>query len=166
MYTFTDPYHSACVATIVRIPYVHTLDNYKGDFLWNTWQVAVLSTVEVGLGITAACTATFRPLVQSWLGTSRSGTYSISGHGARKSKTKMSGFAAGIKSHTVVTQTKGVMMDSLDKALAGQSTIVTTITGRESFTHLPDLVMPEPEGEIDEESLVSRNDRTHVDYRA
>lgn len=156
---------SACVATIVRIPYVPTLDHYKGDFLWNTWQVAVLSTVEVGLGITAACTATFRPLVQTWLGTSRSGTHSASG--ARKSKTKMTGFA-GIKSHTVVTQTKGVMMrdlDGLDKALAGHGTIVTTITGRESFTHLPDLVMMEPGEELDEESLVSKDDRAHGDER-
>ena len=127
--------------------------------MWNTWQVAVLSTVEVGLGITAACAATFRPLVQSWLGPSRSGTYSASA--ARKSKSKMSGFA-GIKSHTVVTQTKGVMMkdlDSLDKALAGHGTIVTTITGREDFAHMPDLEMLESGGELDEESLVRKNDR-------
>ncbi|KAF4551085.1 Hypothetical protein D9617_14g075410 [Elsinoe fawcettii] len=57
----------ACVATIVRIPYLHTMNHYKGDFLYNTTEVAILSALEIGLGITAACAATLRPLFQGRL---------------------------------------------------------------------------------------------------
>ncbi|KAF2226016.1 hypothetical protein BDZ85DRAFT_192603 [Elsinoe ampelina] len=62
----------ACVATIVRIPYLHTMNHYKGNFLYDTTEVAILSSLEVGLGITAACAATLRPLFQGRLD-SRSG---------------------------------------------------------------------------------------------
>ncbi|TKX19239.1 sodium symporter-like protein [Elsinoe australis] len=63
----------AAVATIVRIPFLHTMNHYKGDFLYNTTQVAMLSALEVGLGITAACAATLRPLFQNLLESHRSG---------------------------------------------------------------------------------------------
>jgi len=75
----------------------------------------------------------------------------------------MTGFA-GIKSHTVVTQTKAVMMrdlDSVDHPMDGKGTVVTTITGRESFTHMPDLVMLESGVELDEESLVRGRDQSY-----
>ncbi|KAF2150325.1 hypothetical protein K461DRAFT_215976, partial [Myriangium duriaei CBS 260.36] len=61
----------ACIATLVRIKYVHTLRHYKGDFLYNTFEVAVLSTIEVALGIGAANCATLRPLFQKALEGSR-----------------------------------------------------------------------------------------------
>lgn len=54
-------------ATIVRMPYVGTLTEsylgWNGDFLYATVGVAVWTTVEVGVGITAGCVATLRPLV-------------------------------------------------------------------------------------------------------
>ncbi|ETN42679.1 uncharacterized protein HMPREF1541_01836 [Cyphellophora europaea CBS 101466] len=56
----------ASTATIIRIPYIHTLNN-KADFLYATTDVAIWSSSETGLGITAANTATLRPLVRSWL---------------------------------------------------------------------------------------------------
>ncbi|KAF2153594.1 hypothetical protein K461DRAFT_293847 [Myriangium duriaei CBS 260.36] len=62
----------ACIATLVRTPYVHTLRGYKGDFLFDTFPVAALSTIEVGLGITAANAATFRPLIKRWTEHNRS----------------------------------------------------------------------------------------------
>lgn len=141
----------AGIVTIVRIPYLHTLNSYKGDFLYDTWQVAVLTTLEVGLGITAACAATFRPLVQQWLGPSqrtatRNHVTFTSGQGFRnsgkKDKSKLSGFAAfsAIKSQTVISQHKGGLANEGDKAV-----IVTTITGRESWSHLPDLELLESE---------------------
>ncbi|KAF2737005.1 hypothetical protein EJ04DRAFT_488685 [Polyplosphaeria fusca] len=53
-------------ATIVRMQYLHTLTNGE-DFLWATTDVAIWSTVEPGIGITAGSLATLRPLLQSWL---------------------------------------------------------------------------------------------------
>ncbi|KAF2210361.1 hypothetical protein CERZMDRAFT_28819, partial [Cercospora zeae-maydis SCOH1-5] len=53
-------------ATIVRLPYVGSLiesfDGWEGDFLFNTVGVAIWTTVEIGVGITAGCMATLRPL--------------------------------------------------------------------------------------------------------
>jgi len=54
------------MATIVRFPYVHTLSN-TGDFLYATADIAIWSTVETGLGITACCVATLRPLFRKLL---------------------------------------------------------------------------------------------------
>ncbi|CAO2655567.1 Nn.00g043700.m01.CDS01 [Neocucurbitaria sp. VM-36] len=52
--------------TIVRMFYIHTL--FDGpDFLYATTDIAIWSTVEPGIGITAACIATLRPLVQQCL---------------------------------------------------------------------------------------------------
>lgn len=56
------------------MPYIHTLNHYKGDFLYTTVEVATLTTLEVGLGITAANMATFRPLITRWVGNSSNGT--------------------------------------------------------------------------------------------
>lgn len=42
---------------------------YKGDFLYRTTDFAIWTTVEVGVGITAGCIATLRPLLKASLGT-------------------------------------------------------------------------------------------------
>ncbi|KAH8731556.1 hypothetical protein GQ44DRAFT_604113 [Phaeosphaeriaceae sp. PMI808] len=55
-------------ATIIRLPYTTSLGEYKGDFLYRTTDFAIWSTVEVGIGITAGCIATLRPLLKSALG--------------------------------------------------------------------------------------------------
>ncbi|KAF2659888.1 hypothetical protein K491DRAFT_712185 [Lophiostoma macrostomum CBS 122681] len=52
--------------TIVRMKYVHSLTNGP-DFLYATTDVALWSTVEPGIGITAGSIATLRPLLQSML---------------------------------------------------------------------------------------------------
>ncbi|KAI6789848.1 hypothetical protein KC361_g8292 [Hortaea werneckii] len=60
----------ASIATVARIPYVHTLRN-SADFLYATTEVALWSCVETALGITAACAATLRPLFRQmmpWIG--------------------------------------------------------------------------------------------------
>lgn len=61
---------SASIATIIRIPYVHTLSNQE-DFLYATTDVAIWSCSETGLGITAACCAVLRPLFREALASSR-----------------------------------------------------------------------------------------------
>ncbi|KAK5119025.1 hypothetical protein LTR62_000236 [Meristemomyces frigidus] len=61
----------ACIgstATIVRMPSVGALKEsslgWNGDFLYDTTGIAIWTTVEVGIGITAGCIATLWPLVQ------------------------------------------------------------------------------------------------------
>jgi hypothetical protein len=59
--------YSASSATIVRFPYLYSLTDV-GDFLYSTSDVAIWSTVETGLGITAAGVATLRPLLKTFFG--------------------------------------------------------------------------------------------------
>lgn len=56
-------------ATIVRIPYIKQLA--QNDFLYSTTDVAIWSTVEPGIGITAAALATLRPLFRTFLSRSK-----------------------------------------------------------------------------------------------
>lgn len=51
----------------MRIPYLHTMTDID-DFLYSTADVAIWSTVETGLGITAAAVATLKPLLRGFLG--------------------------------------------------------------------------------------------------
>jgi hypothetical protein len=57
--------NSGSTATIIRLPYTSTLNNSKHEFLYRTTDFAIWSTVEVGVGITASCIATLRPLLKS-----------------------------------------------------------------------------------------------------
>ena len=61
--------HSGSTATIVRMPYIKQLA--QDDFLYSTTNVAIWSTVEPGIGITAAALATLRPLFRSFLSRSK-----------------------------------------------------------------------------------------------
>lgn len=67
--------HSASSATIVRFPYLHSLTDID-DFLFSTVDVAIWSTVETGIGITASAVATLRPLLRTFFSGS-----SAPGHG-------------------------------------------------------------------------------------
>ncbi|WAO95765.1 Hypothetical protein NCS54_01340600 [Fusarium falciforme] len=60
----TDYWISACCATIVRMVYVWQLTDAE-DFLYEFTDIAIWSTVENGLGLTAVCMATLRPLIRS-----------------------------------------------------------------------------------------------------
>jgi hypothetical protein len=53
----------ACVATIVRMAYIKDLYN-TDDWLYATAYMVTWCTVEIGVGITAACFATLRPLLR------------------------------------------------------------------------------------------------------
>ncbi|CAG7917657.1 unnamed protein product [Penicillium olsonii] len=68
----------ACIASsavIVRIPFVKTFDDLN-DFLYATVQIAYWSNLEAGLGITAGCLATLRPLLRHWFGSRADPSYS------------------------------------------------------------------------------------------
>ncbi|KAG8625290.1 hypothetical protein KVT40_007041 [Elsinoe batatas] len=117
----------AGIATIVRIPYLHTLNHYKGDFLWNTTEVAMLCTVEIGLGITAASAATFRPLVQRWIAGSNSATYVVGNH--------QGGVAGG----------RSMRLQNMDNGIGGRpgtknTTYIATVTRGDSWSRMPDLI--------------------------
>lgn len=45
-----------------------------GDFLYSTMDVAIWSTVETGIGITASAAATLRPIFQTYFSSSHSGS--------------------------------------------------------------------------------------------
>ncbi|KIM95532.1 hypothetical protein OIDMADRAFT_133757 [Oidiodendron maius Zn] len=62
----------ASTATIVRIPYVKDLAN-QADFLYATTDVALWSTCETGIGITASACATLRPLFRTFFSRSLTG---------------------------------------------------------------------------------------------
>ncbi|KAJ5205748.1 hypothetical protein N7491_003627 [Penicillium cf. griseofulvum] len=74
----------ACIASsavIVRVPFVKTF--YDPDFLYATYQIAVWSNVEAGLGITAGSLATLRPLLRIWTGSRTDPDYSSGFPGGR-----------------------------------------------------------------------------------
>ncbi|KAF4171483.1 hypothetical protein CNMCM8927_002777 [Aspergillus lentulus] len=57
---------AASSAVIIRFPFVKTFADE--DFLYATYQIAIWSNVEAGLGITASSLSTLRPLIRKWLG--------------------------------------------------------------------------------------------------
>ncbi|KAF2398528.1 hypothetical protein EJ06DRAFT_113644 [Trichodelitschia bisporula] len=56
----------ASAATIIRIPYIHTL-SASHDFLWDTVDVIIWSSAEPGLGIAAVSSAALKPLLMQML---------------------------------------------------------------------------------------------------
>ena len=82
---------SGSTATIIRIPYISQLTD-TSDFLFATTDVAIWSTVEPGIGITAAAIATLRPLFRTFLSRSRlmgSSTESSEGWSKRSKPTRL-----------------------------------------------------------------------------
>ncbi|KAL7626268.1 hypothetical protein AAE478_003038 [Parahypoxylon ruwenzoriense] len=65
----------ASSATFVRIPYIWQL-NQDGDYTYQFTDIAIWSTVENGLGLTASSIATLRPLFRKALESMRGGTRS------------------------------------------------------------------------------------------
>ncbi|KAJ5099487.1 hypothetical protein N7532_006488 [Penicillium argentinense] len=67
----------ACIASsavIIRLPFVQTFADYQ--FLYATYQIAIWSNIEAGLGITAGSLATLRPLLRKMMGSRSDGDYS------------------------------------------------------------------------------------------
>ncbi|OAA64899.1 hypothetical protein ISF_04309 [Cordyceps fumosorosea ARSEF 2679] len=53
----------ASIAVLVRVAYMHTF--YDPDFLWATTDIAIWSTIEMGLALSAASCSTLRPLART-----------------------------------------------------------------------------------------------------
>jgi len=60
----------AAIAVLVRIPYVRILVN-STDFLYDCTNVVIWTSIEPGLGLTAASLATLRPLLKAFLSRTR-----------------------------------------------------------------------------------------------
>ena len=132
----------ACVATVIRAPFIETLGRYKGNFLYDTRWVAIMSTYEVGIGITAASAATFRPIIQKCTGSVGSRHY--------QSKPRLNDYPFSNRP----SRRRGSQ-----NLFGSKGTSTTIITGRESFTNIPDLVMLESLGPADfsDTAHLSRN---------
>ncbi|KFY05219.1 hypothetical protein O988_00177 [Pseudogymnoascus sp. VKM F-3808] len=63
----------ASTATIIRIPFISGMADIN-DFLYSTMDVAIWSTVEVGIGIVASAAATLRPLFRVFFAGSKGTT--------------------------------------------------------------------------------------------
>ncbi|KAJ5388227.1 hypothetical protein N7509_010768 [Penicillium cosmopolitanum] len=74
----------ASVAVIIRLPFLHHYADT--DFLYSTYQIAVWSVIETGLGITAGSLMTLRPLFRWLLDGSMS--YGRNGRSGRTSSRK------------------------------------------------------------------------------
>jgi len=85
----------ASIATIIRIPYVHTLGDEQ-DFLYATTDVAIWSCSETGLAITAACGAVLRPLFREVLASSRH----VSSRAISRGKNYSNTFNSGLDKRT------------------------------------------------------------------
>lgn len=57
----TDPVNRASVATVIRVPFAKELVN-QDEYLYNFYDLAVWSTVECGMALTASSLATLKPL--------------------------------------------------------------------------------------------------------
>lgn len=60
---------SASITTVIRIPYLKSFRD-TSDFLYATTDVALWTTAELGIGISAASLATLRPLLRKLMGES------------------------------------------------------------------------------------------------
>ncbi|PGH26763.1 hypothetical protein AJ80_01527 [Polytolypa hystricis UAMH7299] len=131
-------------ATAVRIKFVEDLGT-REEFLWRTSTFAILSTVEIAIGITAGCMATLRPLLQIFLRrigviTSRFGTHSPSSRTHRsnnKSAPELASFVARAHAHAHAQGTHGVSVNStpvggieLTEGGGGTTTNVTASSSR------------------------------------
>jgi hypothetical protein len=114
---YTNKAFSGSTATIIRLPYTWTLKEYKGDFLFRTTDFALWTTVEVGVGITAGCMATLKPLLKS-------GLAAIGIHSTSPLSSGMPWSKAGRKAPF-----SEQAMDDL-RPMQGKAITTTTVTGR------------------------------------
>ncbi|KAI4717411.1 integral membrane protein [Aureobasidium sp. EXF-10727] len=107
------------LSTLVRLPYVKQLGTYKGEFLYTSTYIALWSTVEVGIGISAASLATLRPLVQKFFPTLLPDSPSAPTNSNLKWSTKQGRRA----------RRKGDPLDSAEAGTRNKGTMITTVTG-------------------------------------
>ncbi|KAI4853141.1 integral membrane protein [Aureobasidium sp. EXF-8845] len=117
------------LSTLVRLPYVKQLGTYKGEFLYTSTYIALWSTVEVGIGISAASLATLRPLVQKVFPTLLPDAPSS---GPTNSNLKWS-TKQGRRANR-----KGDPLSSAENGARNNHTMITTVTGAKPVSGIHD----------------------------
>lgn len=123
---------SASIATIARIPYIHTLSN-QADFLYATADVAIWSCCETGLAITACSSATLRPLFRHFLDRTRLSSSRTSRGEGRPSSTLQ--IPAGSR-HTRLDSEEPIQLSSMRDIgkLEKDTASVSDVTAEDNFT--------------------------------
>jgi hypothetical protein len=118
--------NSGSTATIVRIPYIKQLA--QDDFLYSTTDVAIWSTVEPGIGITAAAMATLRPLFRTFLSRSKLFGSSTRSRGASNAwpASKKGNWGGYIRSEGVQRDTELGLRNDIAKGAGITTTIKST----------------------------------------
>ncbi|TKX27703.1 hypothetical protein C1H76_0130 [Elsinoe australis] len=130
----------AVVGTIIRTIYGHTFGEYKHEFLFETCLIAILSTIELGLGITAANVATFRPLFRKWkshLPTTQQRQYDPTSSISRQANIR---WVVPFKFGDDAAAGQRPAFSEAISPNESQKTMKTMVTGRESIGGMPDLV--------------------------
>jgi hypothetical protein len=94
----------------IRLPYVRQLkgSSYKGDFLYSSTYIAMWSTIEVGIGISASSLCTLRPIVQAMFPNALTETTSGPPNSALKWSQKVGRIGSSSRNNnTVVTTVTG-----------------------------------------------------------
>ncbi|KAK8192660.1 hypothetical protein M8818_007832 [Zalaria obscura] len=113
-------------ATIVRMPYVWQLGDAKGEFLYETVELAIWSTVELGVGLIAASAATLRPLWQRFLAATG---FSLSSNLSKPTMKKVPSFVTPIRPTNL--DADGIQFEQLSRR-DERATTTTTVTGNPS----------------------------------
>lgn len=111
----------ASTATIIRIPYLHYLSD-EVNFLYVTTDVAIWSTIEVGIAISASSFATLKPLFRQFF----QATNLSSGSGRRSSQRPTGASRPG---YVRSTRNGHSISLGLRNDNAKNGTVTTTITG-------------------------------------
>jgi hypothetical protein len=118
----------ASAAVIARLPFIHFFNS--PDFLWDTTDIAIWSTVEQGLAITAGSLATCRPLfflAMHKMGLSTNPTNNRPSYGGKSGPL-----------HQYGSQSKGQKQDSLRPDVFKLSTVVETRRSTDSGHRVTD----------------------------
>jgi hypothetical protein len=117
------------ICSIVRLAYVDVIGVALEDLLVSAPNFAIVSIVELGLGITAACLATLRPLFAFWFDKARTGiSSSRSGKNTKTGPTAAYANSKGVSGSYV---TSGHNMGRKDEG------VVTVTRELQVFTNRP-----------------------------
>lgn len=100
------------------------MGHYKGEFLWNTTDFAMWTTVEVGIGITAGSLATLKPLMKNFL----------SCFGIHSTQNPSSNMPWSAKPSHVHSKLSSKISYGQDGPAVGKTGTTTTVTGRGGIT--------------------------------
>ncbi|KAH0363448.1 hypothetical protein KCU65_g7397, partial [Aureobasidium melanogenum] len=124
---------SGSICSIVRLAYVDVIGVKLQDLLVSAPDYAITSIVELGLGITAACLATLRPLFAFWFDkartnfsssrsrTPRSTPMALSGSKGVSGSYVSSGHNPGPKDDGFVTVTKELQVSTNRQSITGEA---------------------------------------------